>query len=299
MKTLASFHVTRARLCRLALVLVLAAAPGALAGDRPTPQTHIDEGPEAVTTATTADFVLRATVGGRTLPGALFWCSLDEGEFLPCEPAHRVEGLGVGPHLLVVYAVDPETGRTDAEEPAFWEWMVEEGAPPMDAGSPGGDGGVPGDGGTSGGQDGGSSTDGGTSGGQDAGTELDAGTSGGQDAGSPGNDAGTSTGSDAGTSGNPDAGSPGNPDAGTSTGSDAGSPGNPDAGTSGGDDAGPGDIEDAGSPGGGGVPPGDDGVPPEEALDYLGGGVGCTGAPAPSAVAGLLLLVLAIRRRRR
>ncbi|HZI09718.1 MAG TPA: hypothetical protein VE153_04945 [Myxococcus sp.] len=320
MMTLTSFHPGRARLSWLALALTLLAAPGALAGDRPEPQTFIDEKPEAVTTSTTADFVFRSNV-----PRAEFWYSFDGEDYQRSTGTLSREGLAVGVHDIWVYAHDLDTGATD-RSPAYWMWTVEEGQPPVDAGSPGEDAGTvdagsPGqdagtvDAGTSGGQDAGSAPDAGTSGGQDAGTAPDAGTSGGQDAGSSGGgtDAGSpGGGQDAGSPGRTDAGSPGGgQNAGSPGGSDAGTPGGgtdagspggvTDAGTSpGGDDAGSADggSPDGGPPDvGGEVPSGDN--PSSETLDYLGGGVGCTGAPAPSAVAGLLLLVLAIRRRRR
>lgn len=125
------------------------------------------------------------------------------------------------------------------------------------------------------------------------------------DAGSPGGDAGTG-GNDGGTP----AGDAGPGEDGGSSGGDAGTGGNDggpagsDAGTGDGDGGTPADDggtsdEDGGVHGDGGppgpVPPGD--AMPPDALDYLGGGMGCTGAPAPGAMTGLLLLVLALRRR--
>jgi hypothetical protein len=195
-----------------------------------------------------------------TDPG--FWCALDEE--LPYEPCddgtwHR-EGLAPGPHLFRVYSYNRQTGLVD-KTPAFWEWTVEEVPPPLDAGSPGGDGGMPGG---------------------DAGTGADGGPSGG-DAGTGDTDGGTPAG-DAGTHAD---GGPSPSDAGTG---DSGTPAE-DAGTADGDG---GASDDAGRPDP--VPPDD--TPTDEALDYLGSGMGCTGAPAPGAVAGLLLLVLALRRRR-
>lgn len=292
------FHTVRGRAARVLLVALLV-APRAFAGDRDGPDTFIDEGPEDGTTSTTADFVVRSTA-----VRAEFWCLLDDEEdYRPCSRTPRYEGLAPGEHSFFVYSYDPDTGKVD-REPAEWFWVVVEEGPPLDAGSTGGDGGS--DAGAPG-EDGGTpdldagTADGGTSGGEDAGGGTDAG----QDAGAPGGtDAGSPGGNDAGSPGDTDAGSPGGTDAGAPGGQDAGSPGGDDAGAPGGEDAGGGDTDggstdgglpDGGSPGD--VPPGD-GVPPE-ALDYLGGGVGCTGAPAPGAVAGLLLLVLALRRRRR
>jgi len=118
---------------------------------------------------------------------------------------------------------------------------------------------------------------------------------GGGDAGSPDDDGGSPS-SDAGPRDNDggtaeaDAG-PGSHDGGT-PGEDAGTLG--DGGTLPDEDAGTDAPGDAGQPGP--VPPGD--TLPPDALDFLGGGMGCTGAPAPGALAGLTLLVLALHRRR-
>jgi hypothetical protein len=214
MMSLTNFHTARVRLSWLALALTLLAAPGALAGDRPGGlDTFIDEKPAEVTTSTTADFVFRATVAN-----AEFWYSIDDEPFVQSGRTLRREGLEPGLHFIWVYAHDLDTGDTDTS-PAFWMWTVEEGPPPVDAGSPGEDAGT---------------VDAGSPG-QDAGT-VDAGTSGGQDAGTV--DAGTSGGTDAGSSGGTDAGSSGGTDAGSSGGTDAGSSGGTDAGSSGGTDAG-------------------------------------------------------------
>lgn len=295
-----TFAVIRARLTRVLLgfgawVLALVVAAPALAGDRREPDTFILTGPDLETASPTADFTFTSTAAR-----AAFYCLLDGDEtteYVPCDTPWRVEGLGLGEHLLWVYSVDLDTELPDPS-PALWEWTVVEG-PPLDAGSP--DAGP-------GGQDGGpSGSDGGTPGGGDSGTSGgDGGTPGGEDSGTSGGDSGTPGGQDAGTSGGSDSGTPGGEDSGTSSGEDAGGPGGQDAGPSAGEDAGPGAPGDAGTPGGGAdagdgqplPPPPGDAVPPE-ALDYLGGGVGCTGAPAPGALAGLLLLVLALNRRRR
>lgn len=245
---------------------LLLAAPSALAGDTQELDTFILTGPDLVTASTTADFTFRSSLTNRA---AEFWCSLDDEPYAPCDSGtwHR-EGIAPGPHVFWVYAYDSLLGRVD-ETPANWEWQVEEAPPPLDAGCPDGDAGT---------------------GNLDAGAPCDAGT-GDLDAGSPvdaGTDAGT--GSDAGSPGDTDAG-PGPADDGGTTGTDAGVPAD-DAGTP---------VEDAGTAQDGGrpddpVPPGD--TTPPDALDYLGSGMGCTGAPAPVAVTGLMLLVLALRRRR-
>ncbi|WP_164012714.1 MYXO-CTERM sorting domain-containing protein [Pyxidicoccus trucidator] len=346
-----SFVVVRGPLMRalgwlLLVALALLAVPSAFAGDEPQPEpdTIIQTGPPPFTTSTTADL----TFTSKNVSEPEFWCALDNEMYAPCNDGtwHRAN-LAPGQHVFWVYVHDRRTQRTD-ESPANWEWVVE--APtPLDAGSPGGDGGVPGgdagspddDGGSSGSDAGTGANDGGTpesdagTGGNDGGSSgSDAGT-GGNDGGSSGTDAGTggndggSSGTDAGAGdndggtsepdggpgdndggtaeddagpgdtdggspGNEDGGTPGEDDGGTSGGEDSGTSGE-DGGTSPGEDAGTGDSQDAGRPGP--VPPGDE--RPPNALDYLGGGMGCTGAPAPGALAGLMLLVFALHRRRR
>ncbi|WP_163991792.1 hypothetical protein [Pyxidicoccus caerfyrddinensis] len=290
-----TFDLVRAGMARVAgwlvlLGLTLLCVPSAFAGDSRDVETYIRSAPEATTTSTTADFTFDSNVAD-----AGFWCLLDEEQaYEPCEDGtwHR-EGLAPGPHSFWVYAYDRGTGKVD-ESPARSEWTVEELPPPLDAGSPDGDGGVPGgdagtgaDGGPSQGDAGTGDSDGGTPTG-DAGTHADGGPSS-SDAGTHA-DGGPSP-SDAGT-GDSDGGTSGNGDGGTTPGGggDGGTPAE-DAGTAD-EDGGTGD--DAGRPDP--VPPDD--TPTDEALDYLGSGMGCTGAPAPGAVAGLLLLVLALRRRR-
>ncbi|MCP3139963.1 MYXO-CTERM sorting domain-containing protein [Pyxidicoccus xibeiensis] len=299
-----SFHIVRAQLARalafLLMVLGLLMVPSALAGDRPAPDTFILTAPDLVTTSTTATFTFESTV-----PRAEFYCVLDDEPETPCHTATwEREGLAPGDHTFWVYSVNMDNGVRD-EEPAEWEWRIEV-EPAPDAGGP--------DGGTTGGDAG--TADGGTSGG-DAGT-ADGGTSGGDagtaDGGTSGGDAGTADGGSTGggDAGPADGGPTGGGDAGTpagdggSTSEDAGTPGDGgaspgnDAGTAGGDGGAP-DEGDAGTPDGGADDAGDEGNPVSpDALDYLGGGVGCTGAPAPGAVvAGLLLLALALHRRRR
>lgn len=289
-----NLYCMRARLMRalgalLLWVLALVAVPVALAGDQFDPETTIVTGPPPETSSTTADFTFESTAPRlRTA----FYCRLDGDElteYVLCETPWHVEGLEPGYHSLWVYSVNLDNGRPDPS-PALWEWMVVPEGPPLDAGSPdgGGDAG-PGDvdGGTSGNEDGGGSGDAGPG-------DTDGGTSGGGDGGASGDEDGGAAGSDGGTAGNEDAGP---------SGGDGGSPGNDDAGSA--DDAGTpggdGGTSDAGTPGDDGPsdPPPSDGDVPTDSLDYLGGGVGCAGAPAPGAVVGLLLLALALRRRRR
>lgn len=281
-----SFDSVRAPVARVAgwlvlLMMALLLVPSAFAGDLPDLDTFILTGPDAVTASTSADFTFRSSDNNRDPE---FWCALDDEDYAPCHDGtwHR-EGITPGMHVFWVYSHDKQTGRVDGT-PASWEWMVEEATPPLDAGSPGGDAGTGADGGPTAG-DAGPGEDGGSPG-------ADAGT-GGNDGGSTAGDAGPEedggpSGGDAGTGGND--GGPAGSDAGTGDG-DGGTPAE-DGGTS---------DEDGGVHGDGGppgpVPPGD--VMPPDALDYLGGGMGCTGAPAPGAMTGLLLLVLALRRQRR
>jgi len=260
-----NFDVVRGPVVRalgwLGLVgLALLVVPSAIAGDQVDLDTFILKGPPYFTSSTTADFTFRSTVIQGTPE---FWCALDDEAYAPCHGGTwRRTNLALGAHLFWVYAYDPRTQRVDAT-PANWEWVVEE--DPADGGEDPADGGEdPADGG--------------------------------EDAGSPDDDGGSST-SDAGTGDNDggtveaDAG-PGSYDGGTS-GEDAGTRGD-DGGTPPDEDAGTGAPGDAGQPGP--VPPGD--TTPPDALDFLGGGMGCTGAPAPGALAGLTLLVLALHRRR-
>ncbi len=290
-----TFDIVRAPMVRalgwrVLVALALLAMPSAFAGDTPDLDTFIHTGPPPVTTSTTADLSFSSTAAN-----ALFMCALDDEDYAPCDEGtwHR-DNITPGEHRFWVYSMTRSSGRVD-DTPASWEWVVEE-APPLDAGSPEGDGGVPegdagspaGDGGASDADAGPGGNDGGTAG-SDAGPgEVDGGGSG-SDAG-PGGDGGAS-GGDAGPGGND----------GGATQADAG-PGGNDGGTSGGEDGGvsgedggtaPGD--DAGQPGQ--VPPGD--TPLTDELDYLGSGMGCTGAPAPATLAGLMLLMLALHRRRR
>jgi MYXO-CTERM domain-containing protein len=304
-----SFHGVLAEVSRVVgwlVVLLLLPAPFAFAGDGEL-DTFILTGPDSFTTSTTADFTFDSNLTTRPVE---FWCALDAEDSEPCNSRtwHR-EGITPGPHRFFVYAYDRARGRVD-NSPAEWPWTVEE--TPLDAGSPGGDAGSGNDGGSTG-SDAGSDVDGGSSG-SDAGSTVDGGSSGSDagsdiDGGSSGGDAGSSedggsTGSDAGTSGN-DGGSPasdaGSTDGGGSPGNDAGTAGN-DGGSSGDADGGTSPDDDGGTPGEDGgstdpVPPGD--TPSSDALDYLDSGMGCTGAPAPGAMTGLVLLALALRRRRR
>jgi hypothetical protein len=82
------------------------------------PDTTIDVAPPAFTASITADFDFSSDD-----PFATFECSLDEpGSWGSCEPTTTFEGLLVGPHTLLVRAVNP-AGLFDAS-PAVYEWTV-------------------------------------------------------------------------------------------------------------------------------------------------------------------------------
>jgi outer membrane protein OmpA-like peptidoglycan-associated protein len=76
-------------------------------------------GPAASTSVTTASFALQGE------PGAELWCSLDDGAWAPCPPAHTRTDLALGDHVLRVrQALD---GLTSPE--ASHRWTVV--APPV------------------------------------------------------------------------------------------------------------------------------------------------------------------------
>jgi hypothetical protein len=85
------------------------------------PETTIQSGPLAVTTETTATFVLAADQINST-----FACALDGAAFAPCASPLIYEGLANGIHALEVQAINAQ-GLID-ETPAVYEWTVE--APP-------------------------------------------------------------------------------------------------------------------------------------------------------------------------
>ena len=85
------------------------------------PDTSIESGPNSETEATSATFTFLGEEENGTAVNA-FECALDSGDFAPCSPPHTVDGVGPGPHVLHVRAVDPD-GNADPT-PDFYEWLV-------------------------------------------------------------------------------------------------------------------------------------------------------------------------------
>ncbi len=86
--------------------------------DTTPPETTIDSGPPADTTATTATFTFSSNE-----PGATFECALDAGSFGSCTSPHEVTELGSGAHTLQVQATDL-AGNVDPT-PATYSWTVD------------------------------------------------------------------------------------------------------------------------------------------------------------------------------
>ena len=93
--------------------------------DRTSPETTIDSGPAATTTATSASFHFSSE------PGSTFECSLDDGAFTACTSPLEHTALAVGPHVFRVRATDP-AGNTGGS-PAAHAWTIE---PPPDTTAP-------------------------------------------------------------------------------------------------------------------------------------------------------------------
>ncbi len=92
--------------------------PARVRVDATAPDAALSGGPAATTTATGADFTLRASE-----PGAGLSCRLDAGAWAPCGPAlHRIANLARGPHRFEVTASDA-AGNTDPT-PAAHAWTV-------------------------------------------------------------------------------------------------------------------------------------------------------------------------------
>jgi hypothetical protein len=91
------------------------------------PDTTIDDGPEASSTATSATFEFSSSESGST-----FECSLDGGSFSTCNSPKTYSALAVGSHTVEVRAVDA-AGNVDAT-PASYTWTVE--TPPADTTPP-------------------------------------------------------------------------------------------------------------------------------------------------------------------
>jgi len=92
----------------------------------PTPlDTEIESGPSNPTEGTSATFVFASEVGISE-----FECSLDGAGFVDCESPYELHDLEVGPHTLLVRAVDEE-GNVDIT-PASWSWTIEPDSTPLD-----------------------------------------------------------------------------------------------------------------------------------------------------------------------
>jgi hypothetical protein len=98
--------------------------------DATAPNTTIDSGPSASTTATDAGFTF-----GSSEAGAGFECRLDAGAWTACTSPKSYTGLGVGAHAFAVRALDAP-GNADAT-PATWSWTIDA---PAGGGSGGGTG---------------------------------------------------------------------------------------------------------------------------------------------------------------
>jgi CSLREA domain-containing protein len=92
----------------------------------PTPlDTAIESGPPEITESASATFVFASEPGISE-----FECSLDGGNFEDCESPYELQNLDLGPHTLLVRAVDEE-GNVDTT-PASWSWTVEPDSTPLD-----------------------------------------------------------------------------------------------------------------------------------------------------------------------
>jgi|GEM_PF-3162244 len=89
--------------------------------DMSAPDTSIELGPEAETTATSAIFEFIGEEPDGT-PVLEFECSLDNAEFAACTSPHEINGLANGPHIFLVRAVD-SAGVVDPT-PDFYEWLI-------------------------------------------------------------------------------------------------------------------------------------------------------------------------------
>ena len=90
--------------------------------DTTPPQTSIDSGPPAITTATSASFTLSSSESGSS-----FECQLDDGTWAPCETRTTYSDLGPGQHQFAARAIDP-ADNVDTT-PATRDWEIEEEPP--------------------------------------------------------------------------------------------------------------------------------------------------------------------------
>jgi hypothetical protein len=101
----------------------LAAAPFERVYDNVAPDTTITLQPPAQTTLTSATFAFDGSG-----PGGAFECALDAAAFAPCASGAAYAGLGPGPHVFRVRAIDA-AGNADPT-PAVASWFVAAPAPP-------------------------------------------------------------------------------------------------------------------------------------------------------------------------
>ena len=97
--------------------------------DTTAPETTVDSGPPASTTATSASLAFSASE-----KEAAFQCSLDSGAWTSCVSPKSYSSLAAGPHTFSVKATDG-AGNTDAS-PATRSWTVQAVTPPADTTAP-------------------------------------------------------------------------------------------------------------------------------------------------------------------
>jgi DNA-binding beta-propeller fold protein YncE len=83
--------------------------PGGLLPEVVLPETEIDSGPEPKSNRREATFTFSSATSGAT-----FECSLDGADPVSCTSPHTVTGLGNGPHLFRVAAIDTEGNHDDS-----------------------------------------------------------------------------------------------------------------------------------------------------------------------------------------
>jgi hypothetical protein len=96
--------------------------------DQTAPETIIQEGPQATTTATTASFRFLSPETGTT-----FECAIDTQSFAACTSPKDYAGLSVGSHTFKVQATDA-AGNVDLT-PATFNWSIQPGGTPVNCGT--------------------------------------------------------------------------------------------------------------------------------------------------------------------
>jgi hypothetical protein len=92
--------------------------------DRTAPQVTIDNDRSAAVVGGSLDLNFTASEGGVS-----YSCSLDGGAFEPCDSPHRLRGLALGEHTVVVKATDLVGHKSDPADPAA-RWTFDVVAPP-------------------------------------------------------------------------------------------------------------------------------------------------------------------------